>query len=69
MGFEDTDLASLAQREGDFFVIPKSADGGDSRTPTSLRSLTSNAPQSATGILCKSFYSQSHLSKLKFDCS
>ena len=28
---------------------------GDSRAPTSLRSPTSNAPQSATGILCNPF--------------
>ena len=41
----------------------------DSRAPTSLRSPTPNTPQSADGILCKSFYSQSHLSKLRFDCS
>ena len=28
---------------------------GDSRAPTSLRSPTSNTPQSATGILCNPF--------------
>ena len=38
--------------------------GGDSRAPTSLRSATSNTHSLPTGILCKSFYSRPHSSKL-----